>query len=92
MYRTSYRTSRASTQPNEKMDDSKETSSARLDHATFHKNNCVIDFACAVRTHSCYVSLSFLIHTIGIYIYMDINPFPTFVLPNLAYNFKDNLC
>lgn len=35
------------------MDDSKETSSARLVHATSHNNNCGIDFACAVKTHSC---------------------------------------
>lgn len=24
--------------------------------------------------------------------YMDINPFPSFVLPNLVCNFQDNLC
>lgn len=69
---------RASTQPSETVVESKETSSAMFVHATSHKNNCGIDFACAVRIHRCYISLSFLIHTIDIYmyIYMDINPFP----------------
>lgn len=93
----------ASTQPSETMDDSKETSSGRLVHAKSHKNNFGIDFACAVRTHSCYIFLSLLLHTIDIYIYMEreiyISPyiyvniyFPSFVLPNPVYSFKVNLC
>lgn len=61
---------RACTQLNEMMYDSKETSSARLVQATSHKNNSAIDFACAVKTHSYYVFLSFLIHTIDIYIWI----------------------